>query len=76
MVYFSVGTSASCHQGVFFTFQKKSLVTAHTYCISEVDFPQRAIQTSVIVLHRPPKPYKLLIFFYDFCDIPTNGQTQ
>ena len=32
-------------------------------------------QTSVILWQRPPKPYKLLIFFHDFCDIPENGQT-
>ena len=54
MVYFSVGTSASCHQGVFFTFQKKSLATAHTYCISEVDFPWNSLigqETSVPIGH-------------------------
>ena len=35
----------------------------------------KTIQTSVILLQRHPKPYKILIFFHDFCDIPENGQT-
>ena len=54
MVHFSVGTSASCNQRVFSTFQKKSLITVQTYCISEADFPWNSLigqETSVRIGH-------------------------
>ena len=49
---------------------------SNRYQVTDLKTLLKSIQKSLILELRPPKPCKLLNFFYDFCNINKNRQTK